>query len=164
MGSTFREAILQTLYLSLSDVTAGEPLDDPYPLSFGEVFRGPLPQSTSKRLSVGIVPTKETKTAKIDLTTCFLDVAIDFRYRAQTGEVPAIIAETIGGMILRRVLKDHTLNGLAIDVQDGGNVVDLDHPDTLTAEGSVFLTIHYRHDPHDPRTRFGEFAPDPVAT
>lgn len=164
MTRTYRETILETLFLTLSDVTGGEPVSDPYPFTFSEVQRGPLPQSTTKRLSAAVVPMKEQKKQGTSFVECWLEVAIDFRYRAQVGEMPATIVEKVAGMIQRRILSDPTLNGLAIDAYDAGNVVDLDHPEDLTAEGSVFFVVHYRHDLQDPRTYLGHFAPDPEAT
>ncbi|AKO96904.1 hypothetical protein MALG_01730 [Marinovum algicola DG 898] len=107
---------------------------------------------------------KEQKKQGTSFVECWVEVAIDFRYRAQVGEMPATIVEKVAGMIQRRILSDPTLNGLAIDAYDAGNVVDLDHPEDLTAEGSVFFVVHYRHDLQDPRTYLGHFAPDPEAT
>jgi hypothetical protein len=164
MTRTYRETILETLHLSLASVTGGQPGADPYPFSFSEVVRGPLPQSTTKRLSAAVVPMKEQKKQGTSFVECWLEVSVDYRYRAQAGEVPATIVETVAGMIQRRLLTDTTLNGLAIDIYDVGNVVDLDHPEDLTAEGAVFFVVHYRHDLQDPRTYLGSFAPDPVAT
>ncbi len=164
MIRTYRETILETLHLSLASVAGDQPEADPYPLSFSEVVRGPLPQSTTKRLSAALVPMKEQKKQMPSFVECWLEVSVDYRYRAQAGEVPATIVEMVAGMIQRRLLADTTLNGLAIDIYDAGNVVDLDHPEDLTAEGSVFFMVRYRHDLQDPRTYLGSFAPDPVAT
>lgn len=164
VNRTYRETILETLHLSLADIAGGAPVSDPYPFSFSEVVRGPLPPTSPKRLTAGIVPMKENKTQGTSFVECFLEVSVDFRYRAQAGEVPATIIETVAGMIQRRLLVDTTVNGLAVDLYDAGNVVDLDHPEDLTAEGSVFFVVRYRHDLNDPRTYLGQAAPEPGAT
>lgn len=164
MGSTFREVILETLCLSLRDVTGGQPIDDPYALGFSEVVRGPLRLTSPKRLVAGVVPMKESKSEGTSFVTCRLEVSIDFRYRGQPGEVPASFVETIIGMVQRRILSDRTLNGLVVDVDEAGNVVDLDDPEDASAEGSVFFVVEYRHDLDDPRTYMGQLAPEAVPT
>lgn len=164
MADTFRETILETFALSLRDVTGGQPVEDPYPLRFSEVVRGPLRLTSPKRLTAGVVPVKETKALGTSFVTCRLEVSIDFRYRGQPGEEPAKFVETIIGMVQRRILSDRTLNGLAVDVDEGGNVVNMDDPEDASAEGSVFFIVAYRHDLDDPRHYMGQPPAEAVPT
>lgn len=164
MSSTIRETILESICLSLRDVTGGAPVSDPYPLAFSDVVRGPLRLTSPKRLLAGVVAMKENKSLGTSFVTCRLEVSIDFRYRSQPGEVPASFVETIIGMVQRRILSDRTLNGLAVDVDETGNVVDLDDPEDASAEGAVFFIVEYRHDLDDPRKYLGQPVPEATAT
>lgn len=164
MPSKYREAILETLRLSLADIAAGAPVEDPYPLSFGAVHRGDLPKATPQRIVAAVVAMDERLTPNSGFTEALLQVAVDFRFRASSGETPATLAETLIGVIVRRVLKDTTLNGLAVDTKQVATAIDLEAPNEITAEGSVIFQVQFRRDYADARTYLGHFAPEPEAT
>jgi hypothetical protein len=97
-------------------------------------------------------PTNESKQTRYPLTDCALPVTIEFRMTADRGDQrPAIEAERVLGEIRRRIGEDRTLGGLALDVREIGNDVDLDTYADKAIEGAVFLEVRYRHATDDPR-------------
>jgi hypothetical protein len=55
------------------------------------------------------------------------------------------------GEIQRRIREDRTLGGLALDVRETGNDLDLDTYADKAIEGAVFLEVRYRHATDNPR-------------
>lgn len=166
MPQTYRNAILETIKLSLADIEAGQPVADPYEYAFSSLYRGPLPlKSNTKRLVGAVLPGDESKTKGNTFSECLLDVMVDFSFTKNTGdEEPGVEAEKIIGLIQRRVLVDPTLNCLAIDTYESGSTVGLDSSEDKTVEGSVFFRVYYRHDLHDPRKYLGSDASAATAT
>jgi hypothetical protein len=166
MAESRRDAILETVKLSLEAIVANEAVDDPYKFQFSSVVRGPLPNyKGAKRLVAGLYPIEEAKVKQLQFTECQLQFSVDFLLSVNTGDSsPANEVEAVIAIIQRRIMFDSTLNGLVIDTVEIGNQVNLDTAQDKTAEGSVFFVVQYRHDHNDTRTYFGVFAPTPTAT
>ncbi len=49
------------------------------------------------------------------------------------------------GRVIEVCVKDHTLGGLTIDVQDAGNSPEISGPTDPTPRGELFLDVRYRH-------------------
>lgn len=151
--------------LSLASIVKDEPVEDPYEWQFSSVVRGPLPETTTKRLIAAIVPGDETKIDGNVFKSSLLQVMVDFVFIVNVGdESPSEEAEKIMGIIQRRILKDRTMNGLAIETKETGNAVDLDSSVDKSINGSVFFEVLYRHDLDEPRKYLGQVAPEPSST
>lgn len=162
---TIRSVILETIRLSLADISMGQAAPDDYPLSFSGVVLGALPRmSSTQRHVAGVQATNESKSQGSGFVTSFLEVTIDFRSQIGSTEDPATVLENMIGTLQRRVLKDPTLNGLAIDTAETGNFSDIPDDRARGVEGAVIFTVHYRHDLQDPRTYLGALPAEPEAT
>jgi hypothetical protein len=150
---TLRFRCLEAIRASLAGLVEGLPADDPYSVQFSAVEHGPLGDFDNRRRYVAaVVPGNESKQTRYPLTDCTLPVTIEFRMTADRGDQrPAIEAERMLGEIQRRIGEDRTLGGLAIDVRETGNDVDLDTYADKAIEGAVFLEVRYRHATDDPR-------------
>lgn len=163
---SFRDAILETIRLTLLDMRAGEPAQDPFVYQFSEVTRADtLAPSKMKRLIGNVAPGDEVKGQDVRYAHCMLPVIVEFAFTMNSGDKPA--SETIEILladIQRRLYKDRTLNGLAIDTREEGNSVALSSSEDKMIEGTLFLNVHYRHDLDDPRLLGGDGPTIPVAT
>jgi hypothetical protein len=153
MTDTVRLRCLEALRASFAGLRDGEPAADPYSVEFSAVEHGPLGDFDNRRRYVAaVVPGNESKRTRYPLTDCTLPVTIEFRMTANRGDQrPAVEAERVLGEIQRRIGEDRTLGGLAIDVRETGNDVDLDTYADKAIEGAVFLEVRYRHATDDPR-------------
>ena len=154
MVDTLRFRCLEALRASFAGMLDGYPQADPYSVQFTSVEHGPLSDfDNRKRYVAAVVPGREIKQTRYPLTDCTLPVTIEFRMTIDRGDKrPAIEAERVLGEIQRRIGEDRTLGGLAIDVRETGNDLDLDTYADKAIEGAVFLEVRYRHATDDPRT------------
>ena len=162
-----REAILETIRLSLLsiDPTIHDP--EAYPYKFSGVVRQPLSEEATltKRLLGAVFPGEEAKAYQLSFTSASLQVTVEFSFTMNAGDAPpATEVENLIAMVQKAILSDTTLNGLALDTAVVGVSVDLDATPEKVIEGAVFFTVDYRHDLADPRTYMGAFpdAPQPV--
>jgi len=153
MAETLRFRCLEALRASFAGMLDGYPASDPYSLQFSAVEHGPLGDfDNRKRYVAAVVPGRESKQTRYPLTDCTLPVTIEFRMTIDRGDKrPLVEAERVLGEIQRRIGEDRTLGGLALDVRETGNDVDLDTYADKAIEGAVFLEVRYRHATDDPR-------------
>ena len=153
MPDTIRMRCLEAIREALEAVVAGEPEDDPYTIAFSKVEHGPLGDvDHRKRFVAGIVPGRETKQTMYPLDQCTLPVAIEFRMTVnRDDDEPGLEAERALGEIQRKLHEDTTLGGLAIDLRETGNEIDLEMYDDKSVVGVVFFDLLYRHRTTDPR-------------
>jgi hypothetical protein len=153
MPDTIRMRCLAAINTALEAMTAGEPADDPYTVQFSKVEHGPLGDTDHrKRYVAGIVPGRERKQTLYPFDQCTLEVAIEFRMMVnRDDDDPEVEAERLLGEIQRKLHEDTTLGGLAIDLRETGNEVDLEMYDDKSVVGVVFFDLLYRHRTTDPR-------------
>ena len=153
MAETLRFRCLEALRASVAGMLDGYPANAPYSVQFTSVEHGPLGDfDNRKRYVAAVVPGRESKQTRYPLTDCTLPVTIEFRMTIDRGDKrPLVEAERVLGEIQRRIAEDRTLGGLAIDVRETGNDVDLDTYADKAIEGAVFLEVRYRHGTDDPR-------------
>lgn len=158
MVKPYRLLCLEALLESLADMDATLPAPDPYGYEFSKISFGQLGEGNKlKRLVGGLVVGRETKSDLYPVVECNLPVIIDFRYLGDTSDsaIASVIAEEVLGAVQRRVFSDRTLGGLAIDVRETGNDLDIDFSEDMSIIGSMYIEIIYRHDHGDPRYYFG---------
>jgi hypothetical protein len=153
MADTIRLRCLAAIKSALEAMTAGEPDGDPYTVEFSKVEHGPLgDEDHRKRFVAGIVPGRETKQTMYPLDQCTLPVAIEFRMTVnRDDDAPGEEAERVLGEIQRKLHEDTTLGGLAIDLRETGNEIDLEGYDDRSIVGVLFFELLYRHRTTDPR-------------
>lgn len=159
MVDTIRLKCLEWLETSLKTVnTPDDVLNDdfPYKIKFSIVGLGPLGDPDNrKQYAAGIVPGRETKSPfQYPQDQCKLPVAIEFRMTVNKDDFPpGKEAELVLGEVQNRLFIDTTLGGLAVDMHETGNEIDLDSYGDKTVQGVVMVEIIYRHfagKPHVP--------------
>lgn len=153
MADTIRKQILQKIAERLENMVPDDPNEDDYRVEFSVVSIGPLGEpDNKKRYRAGVVPGQERKKNLYPLVECSLVVDIEFQMTVNRGdEVPAMEAETVIGDIQRHLLTYRKIDGLAVDLRENGNEVQLDDPNDKTVEGLVQFVVVYRHAIDDPR-------------
>ena len=113
---------------------------EPYSVQFTSVEHGALGDfDNRKRYVAAVVPGRESKRTRYPLTDCTLPVTIEFRMTIDRGDKrPLVEAERVLGELQRRICESRTLDGLAIDVRETGNHVDLDTSADKAIEGRFF--------------------------
>jgi hypothetical protein len=149
---TVRERALAELEAVIAGITEGQPAADPYPLGFSYVERGPLPDNTAgKRYAVGIVDGTERKNHKTGRVEPALQVFLEFRAYKDQNLSPSQTANQVLGVLQRVVMENSTLNGKVIDLREIGSEIDLESSHDRTVQGTLFLSLIYRHGERDPR-------------
>lgn len=158
-----REAILETIRLTLASIDPVAHGVQDYPYAFSKVGRQPPGEiKTTVRLIGTVTPGDEAKEMKMAFVDCYLQVVVDFAFTINRGDSgPATEAEKIIAMIQKAVMSDPTLNHLALDTNVAGVSVDIEAEPEKVIEGSVFFGVSYRHDLDDPKTYMGEPPPPP---
>lgn len=154
MTDSVRLRILQTLSEWFSNVQEGIPADDPYDFQFSVVGIGHLgdPNAT-KRLCVGIVGGDETKTDVYPYRDVLFPIAIEFRITVNAGEgAPALMAERALATVQRVMAQDETIGGLAIDLREVRNHIDMDTYTDKFPTGVAFFEARYMHAYNDVRS------------
>jgi hypothetical protein len=150
MTDTVRLQCLKALQARLREMQAGQD----YLLNFNQVELGPIDggEASRKRAVVGIVPGKEVKDVQFPMTYCQLPIAVEFRLTWNPGDAPSQeLAEIVLGDIVRKVLEDQSLGGLAVDLKDAGNEIILSIYSDKSIVGVVYFDLLYRHNTMDPR-------------
>lgn len=101
--------------------------------------------------AVNVMEGPELKQAgPASLTSCFLTVSLEISVWEQTNLASA--ANKAMAAVMKAVLADRTLGGLAIDLDETGNKMFLDETDPTRPIGGfrVELSIEYRHAENDP--------------
>lgn len=163
---SYRDAILETIRLTLLDMREGQPVEDPITYGASVVTRAEtLTPAKTKRFMLNVAPGDEVKTKDLHFTHCFLPVIVDFAFTMNTGDpTPQEVVEVLLADIQRWIYKDRTLNGLCLDVREEGNSTALSSENDKSVEGSLFLNVFYRHDLDDPRRYMGEGPTEPAPT
>lgn len=159
-----REAILETIRLTLLSIAPGVHGVENYPYAFSRVGRQPQGEvKTTQRLVGTVSPGDEVKQKALAYVDCRLQVLVDFAFTINRGDSGAATeAEKIIAMIQKAVLSDTTQNKLVLDTYVSGVAVDVDSEPEKVIEGSVFFEVSYRHDLNDPKTYMGDPPPLPM--
>lgn len=153
---TIRELCLEYLEDHFKAQQQGVPATDPYSITWSVVDRAEIDDlSHGKDYTIAIIDTTEQVdfgVSTIDgVTNKTLRVVFEWRAFINASARPSIEANRIIGEIIRRVMEDETLGGLAIWMQETGNDWFADNQNTRQIEGNVFMNLFYRHSRRDPR-------------
>lgn len=154
MTDTVREKCLAGIVTLIEGMTKGQPVADPYTVSWSLVTRTDLdtvPKGT--KYACAISENTETVLAETFPTTNkLLSVTVDWVQQLDKGEVPSVEWNRVLGEIQRKIGEDRTLGGNAIDCVETGNEPDIDFEGAKTIGGAVFFDVRYRHNVNDPRS------------
>lgn len=152
-GLTIREEILEALVGIFETMQAGQPVSDPYTVTWSLVGREePGNRARGKRYVISVFDTTEQKRAIIGFMDCTLRVVLEWSAQLGAEEGPSKQANRIMGEIQRRVREDITLGDLCHNLVEVANDISVDDYKDRQIEGSVFIDVQYKHAEHDPRS------------
>jgi hypothetical protein len=123
-----------------------------YDFTWDVVQREPLTErETKKRFALGITETDEQKSDQIQTQHCFLQITMEFNMLLNREEVPSTMASMILSNMARRIRSDPTLSGVAVNMRETGNTIDVDSFADKMVNGAMFISIMYKHAIDDPR-------------
>lgn len=144
-----REQIMQHLQQRFSALRAGE---DGYTTTWNVVTRRPLTkQEVAMGDAIAIFDTGEEKTAEIGFYRCMLYVSAEFFYALKTGDDPSTELNRLLVDIQRAIRVDVTCGGVAFNMVELRNELDIDGPADRLVAGVVEFQVQYRHLIDDPR-------------
>jgi len=162
MLDSTREIVLQRLCDLMATQEEGQPtgtstfsgftVPNAYDFAWSIVQREPLTErETKKRFALGITETDEQKSDQIQTQHAFLQVTMEFHMLLNRDEVPSTMASMILSNMARRIRSDHTLGGVAVNMRETGNTIDVDSYADKIVNGAMFISILYKHATDDPR-------------
>lgn len=151
-----RERIMVALEAKLSTMAQGEPVADPYLYTASLVERADITKlSRGKTLTIGVFDPSETKIASLTALEGAMDATIrcivEWHATVDIETKPSTQCNIIHAEILRRIMEDETLGGLARNVIEVGNEFNIDDVNDKMLDGVIFLNILYKHAKRDPR-------------
>jgi hypothetical protein len=157
--NSVRLNILNAMVTSFENMTADQPTNDPYGVTFSTVALGPLADyDQRKRFSLGVVPGPEKETFTMPYITCWLQVNVEFRVTVNRDDTPpGVMIEQLLTVVKRRLTEDRTWGGMAIDTKVVSSEIDLVTYADRSAVGVCVAEVQYRYshlDPRDPRPDF----------
>jgi hypothetical protein len=134
----------------------GEPVADPYLYTASVVARSDIEAlSHGKSLTIGIFDASEQKIPALTHLEGAMDatirVIVEWRAMAEVTDKPSTVCNVIHAEILRRIMEDETLGGLARNVLEVGNEFNIEDFKDRQLDGVIFLNIIYKHAKRDPR-------------
>lgn len=162
MLDSTREIVLTRLCTLMSTQEEGQPqgtstfsgftVPNAYDFEWSLVQREPLGErETKKRFALAITETDEQKSDQIQTQHAFLQVTMEFHMLLNRDEVPSTMASMILSNMARRIRSDHTLGGVAVNMRETGNTIDVDGFADKIVNGAMFISILYKHATDDPR-------------
>lgn len=144
-----RELIMQNLVSRFSAMRVG---DNGFSTTWNAVVRRPLTkQETALGDAVAIFDVDEDKTSEIGFYRCSLRVQIEFFCTMLTGDEPSTQLNRMLLDVQRCMRSDVTCGGLAFNILELRNELDVDGPADRLVAGVVEFQVQYRHTLDDPR-------------
>ncbi len=160
-----RERIVREIRRRMDDIQQGQPVDDPYQVTFGVITRGSeidLGLSQEWAWGLSIIDTDETKTPKIQQMVCQLTIVLEFAAWVDEGQEPSSVGNQTMLAIQRKMREDIHLtepnDGRSVsDRELSENVVEIRNQMFIDGyadrriTGAVFYQVQYKHSIQDPR-------------
>ena len=150
---SIREQLVQALETRLNTMVEGQPVADPYAITFSKVQRQPFGSDIrGKKLAAAIFDLTEFKSPDTNpVIRSTINVIIEFICQVAPSENPTEKMNLVFSEVERRIKEDVTFGGLSYDATITQTETDIDGRFDKTAEGALYLDIKYRHNHLDPR-------------
>jgi hypothetical protein len=157
--NSVRLQILEAIVNSFAAMTADQPTDDPYGVTFSTVALGPLADwDQRKRYSLGVVAGPERETYQYPFVMSWITVNLEFRVTVnRDDDSPGKMIEELLTVVKRRAVQDRQWGGLAIDTKITGSEIDLLTYADRSAVGVCMVEVQFRYGFNDPRTQNPSF-------
>lgn len=156
---SIRERALEAMVQHFKDQEAGQPVPDPYTVTWDLVFRQDIRDvAHGKRYALSIFDTREEKTPGIittpdGMSDASLRVVLEWRQYVDADQDPSEEANRVLMEVQRRLgeADRDQLGGLVLDIDETGNEINIDDYKDRLVWGAVFCVVRYRHKRGDPR-------------
>jgi hypothetical protein len=144
-----REQIMRYLVALFADMRASI---DGYTTTWETVVRRPLSDTEAKLGNgLGVYDVSEEKVPEIGRYRSHLTVRIEFFYLIRHGDEPSTELNRMLVDIQRAMRADHTCGGLAYNVLETENELDINGPADRLVAGIIEYRVEYKHLLDDPR-------------
>lgn len=153
----------------LETMTAGQPIEDPYQITFSVVTRGPLEGAhETARYGAAVLDTEERTSDNIGWYDAIMTVVIEFQAWVDQGEQPGEVLGRVLADIQRRMREDAALTEpddgvtllrdrqLTSDVKETANQLFIDGMGDRLVRGASFWNVVYKRAIDDPRQYVGQ--------
>lgn len=148
---SIRERIMQALKALFADQKKGIAPEN-YSFAWDSVNRFPIGDGEKKKpRSLAIIEGQEAKVPGIGFQEPNLIVTLEWYITLAVRDEPATEANEVLTTLHRRLREDFTLGGLAINIQETGNIFFVDDANDRQIEGEMTVQIIYKHNQDDPR-------------
>lgn len=146
-----RENLVNSMITRVQSISIGTDYDQ----DFRRVTRDPIANEHLSDLKAGeavagIYEIGEDKTRLFNQTECNLHIVVEFYYKSKMGEVKATALNRCMSNLQKLFLSDLSQGGYAINTQEVSNEIDIDGIYDKIVNGSIRLTVTYRHGFYDP--------------
>jgi len=142
-AETIRSKILKSVAALYEAVTVAT-----YGVDFPYVKHGPLgnPDGT-KFITIGVVAGEERKSDLYPLINSLLDITVEFSVTANKGEVPALMAEKVMGVVQQVFYNNDQLGlpDIVVLFHERRSAIDMFTYSDKTMLGMVTFEVLYRH-------------------
>jgi hypothetical protein len=124
---------------------------DGFSTTWNQVTRQPLSKSAvAMGDCLGLFDIREEKTPHMQFMLCTLTVVVEFYSRMQLGDDPATELNRMLLDVQRTFRSDIQCGGLALNIVETKNELDIDGPGDSLVAGVVEVQVQYRHYVDDP--------------
>ena len=146
---TVRELILSNIKTIFDDMVDGV---DEYTITWSKVTRGVEPEDVKrKNFAISIFDEEEAKDPRVQYMDVRMRILLQFNVYLPKGINASIFLNDVLGQVQRRMREDFSRGGFALETDELGNELFLDHERDRKLEGTVFYSIRYQHHIDDPR-------------
>lgn len=160
MTDSYRERIVKTVVERFAGIVAGAPAGDPYTIQWSTVLRRPAKELERGKANVlSVLATRENKDYLTQQMESTMEVVLEWAAMLQGTMDPDTFNNTILMEVQRKAVdmatwtETGTGEQLILAVYERGNELNVDSytPANAKVEGTLFLTVIYRHYQLDPR-------------
>ena len=146
-----RDNLVNSMVARVQSIEVGVDYDQ----AFRIVTRDPIANEHLANLKpgeavAGVYEVGEEKTRLFNQTECNLHIVLEFYYKTKMGENKASALNRCMAVLEKLVLSDISQGGYAINTQEVSNEIDIDGIYDKIVNGSIRLTVTYRHGFYDP--------------
>lgn len=120
----------------------------------GGVFRRAVTKQENREgNTIELIDVGEKKKSGIGYEMVHLRVVAEFHVKMMDGDEPSSVLNEALGDVVRTVGLDIQCGGLALNVEDEGNELDIDGATDMVASGVVVFIVTYRCKSNDPTVK-----------
>ena len=152
-SDSVQERIMQFLQNSLETMLSGEPVQNPYAITFNTVQREPLSDDMmmAKYVAYLFDETAARQRATDPTTYAEINCVLAYAVIVEDEENPSTLLNLVASEVERRLLEDVTCGGLSYDIVFTKDTKIIGWRFDRSVEGEISFLIKFRYNTSDPR-------------